>query len=199
MLGGTGIRAEIDIIVDGSVFHTGVEEFVLPMQVHRQIGGRVEVVLPAEMVGIILGFEPSGGLPFQVDVEAKCSILKATAVFPKALFPLSSKVEVTDLVAQSNQLGMSSDGRQSKEVHDDTTMKNHLGVLLVNKCTIIYIIIVLNSIEIIINSSIQVERYIVVIPLITQRIPGYAVPEGVKDGGVGGASAEERIVGCIEG
>lgn len=198
MLGRTGISAEVDVVVDGSVSYASMEEFILPMQIHGQIGGRVEVVFPTEVVGIVFRFEPGGRLSFQVDVKAKSSVFKAVAVFPEALFPLTSKVKIADLVAQCDQLGMSADGGHPEKVHDDATMKDYLGVLSVNKCTILYIIIVFNPIKTIINSSIQVKRYVIVIPLITQCIPSEAVPEGVKDGGVGSASAEHRIVGCIE-
>ena len=35
--------------------------------------------------------------------------------------------------------------------------------------------------------------------LVTQRVPGEAVAEGVDDGGVGGLGVEHRVAGGIEG
>ena len=70
MLRGAGIGAEIDVVVDGRVFHTGMQELVLPVKVHGQIGGGMEVVFPTEVVGIVFRFKPGGGLAFQVDIKS---------------------------------------------------------------------------------------------------------------------------------
>ena len=58
MLCGSGLGVEVDEVVDGSVFHAGMEALVLSMKVHRQVGGCMEVVIPTEMVGMVLLFKP---------------------------------------------------------------------------------------------------------------------------------------------
>ena len=85
------------------------------MKVHGEVGGRVEVVVPTEMVGIILGLEPSSRFSLQVDVEEQCEVLGKTMVFfAETLFPLSPDVEIADLVAQCDQLRMPCDSSHSK-------------------------------------------------------------------------------------
>lgn len=69
VLRGMGIGTEIDVVVDGGVFDAGMEELILSVYIHGKIGGCMEVVFPAEVVGIILGFEPGGRFAFQVDTE----------------------------------------------------------------------------------------------------------------------------------
>ena len=59
MLRGMGIGAKIDVVVDGGVSDAGMDELILAVNIHGKIGSGVEVVLPAEVVGIVFGFKPS--------------------------------------------------------------------------------------------------------------------------------------------
>jgi len=95
VLRGPGFGVEIDEVVDGGVPEACVDKAVLAIQFRGQVGGGVEVVVPAEMVGIVSCLEPGGGLAFHVDVERQDKIFpEAVFVFPEALFPLPSEVEI---------------------------------------------------------------------------------------------------------
>ena len=54
VLGGMGVMVEIDQVVDGGLLGTYAEGLVVVMKVETEVGGCMEVVLPAEMVGVIL-------------------------------------------------------------------------------------------------------------------------------------------------
>lgn len=99
VLGGTGIGAEIDVVVDCGVFDSGMDELVLPMKIHGQIGGGMEIVFPTEMIGVVLGLEPGGGLALQVDVKGQYEVFEwIVIIFSKSLPPLSPKVEISNLI-----------------------------------------------------------------------------------------------------
>ena len=124
VLGGMGVMVEIDQVVDGGLLGAYAEGLVVVMKVETEVGGRMEVVLPAEMVGVILAFEPGGGLPFHGEVEnqfAEVAFRVAEILSPAAL-----QAEVADLVAQGDDLRFGGEVGGMEQVDNHSAGKNHL-------------------------------------------------------------------------
>ncbi len=102
VLCGTSVGAKIDHVGDAGLLHSDTIGLVAVSQVEGQVGGGIEIVLPAEMVGVVAFLEPIGTLPFEFHVEGSLTVILGAG--SDKLFPLAFDVEVTDLVAQSNQL-----------------------------------------------------------------------------------------------
>ena len=102
MLRGTGIGVEIDEVGDAGLpdADTIVPEFVF--EVERQIGGRLEVVVPTEVVGVIRRLKPVGALPLDIKVENHLSVVLSCGA--QVLSPLRLDVEVADFIAQGDEL-----------------------------------------------------------------------------------------------
>ena len=99
VLGRSRFLVKIDHVVNGGAFDASMKEFVLEVQVHVKVCGGVEIIFPAELVGIVFCFKPGRRFAFQVEKKGYGEIFKSMAIFPKALFPLSIDVEITDLVS----------------------------------------------------------------------------------------------------
>ena len=102
------LLVEINEVVDRGIFHARIEELVMVMRIKAQISGGMEVVVPTEVVGMVIGFKPGGGLAFHVEINDDLAVV----VFGGAeiLPPLSVDVEIADLISKRDEPRMSCDG-----------------------------------------------------------------------------------------
>lgn len=160
----TGFGVEIDGIVDGGVPEACVDKTVLTVKIHGHVGGGMEIVFPAEVVGIVTGLEPSGRFALHVDVEGQCKVFpKAVFLFSEALFPFPLEIEVSNLVSERDKLSVSSDGGQSEKIHDDSSVKDQLGMASIVHQTVLEVIVLLDFIEAMVNACVEVKWDVVVV------------------------------------
>ena len=115
------------------------------------------------------------------------------------LLPLSPEVEISNLVAKGNQLGVSRDGGQVKEIQDDAAVDDGLREISVGECTVDEVVVMFDLIKVVIDSCVQVKWDIVGVILISEGVPRQAVAEGVDDGCIVGAGAENGVIRSIKG
>ena len=92
-----GVQTKVYQVVDGSLLETDLEPAVLIVCIKDEVGCSLEIVFPAEMVGVIVLFKPVGRL--SPDLCLKRSDAKVFVLGAKILTPLGIGIEVADLVA----------------------------------------------------------------------------------------------------
>lgn len=85
-----------------------MKKFIVIMCVEAQVSGCMKVVVPTEMVGLVLGFKPRGGLTFHVEINDEFPEIVFSGA--EILLPSSVDVEITDLITESDESCTSSDG-----------------------------------------------------------------------------------------
>lgn len=81
---------------------------------------------------------------------------------------------------------MSGDGSQPEQIHDHSSVKNHLGVRPVGDEIIFNIVVLFDFIEVVVDSRIQIEWNVAMIFLVAQGVPCETVAYSVYDEGVSG-------------
>ena len=182
VLGGTGIGAEINQVGDAGLLHADAIGLVVVFQVESQVSSGFEIVFPTEMVGRIAFLEPVGRLPFDFRVEG--GITPVFARRSDELFPLSSEVEIADLVAQGDEFAMPCDARRLEQVDDDAAVHAELLIVARKYGFAFKVVEKLHFIEAVRETRIKVKWNVVVVFLVAQAVPFQCVANGPHQSGV---------------
>ena len=124
----------------------------------------MEVVVPTEVVGLIAGFKPSGGLASHVEIDGQLSPVAICVA--KILTPLTIDVEIADLIAQQDDFRPSGNGGRIEQVDDDAAIQADLGMVLVFDDLFLKIIISFDCKKVVIDAGIDIKGDVVGIVLI---------------------------------